>query len=199
MSSAACTRVEDFAAQRCNYVEPISTNYRGLEIFECPPNGQGLAALIMLHALAGYDLASDKLSEADRIHLLAETTKAAYWLRDAYFCDPEHHPVDVAELLSEARAERIREAISLERALPAERWEEIEHKDTTYLTVVDRDRNAISFINSLYNGFGSGIYRREVGRRAAQSRHVLPHRSPAIPTRSRRASGRCTRSSRAWR
>jgi gamma-glutamyltranspeptidase / glutathione hydrolase len=155
--------LDDFAAQRCNYVEPIATNYRGYEVFECPPNGQGLAALIMLRALAGYDLPGDRLSEADRIHLLAETTKAAYWLRDAYFCDPEHHPVDVAELLSEDRAERIRGAISLQRALPAERWEEIEHKDTTYLTVVDRDRNAVSFINSLYNGFGSGIYAEKSG------------------------------------
>jgi gamma-glutamyltranspeptidase/glutathione hydrolase len=155
--------LDDFAAQRCNYVEPISTNYRGYDIYECPPNGQGLAALIMLNSLAGYDLKGDGLSEADRIHLLAETTKAAYWLRDAYFCDPEHHPVDVTELLSESRAVRIRKAISLERALPSERWDEIEHKDTTYLTVVDRDRNAISFINSLYNGFGCGIYAEKSG------------------------------------
>jgi len=118
--------VEDFAAQRCNYVEPISTRYRGLDIYECPPNGQGLAALMMLRALAGYDLKGNGFSEADRIHLLAETTKAAYWARDAFFCDPEH-------------------------------------TDTTYLAIVDRDRNAISFINSLYNGFGCGIYAEKAG------------------------------------
>ncbi|HEX3501744.1 MAG TPA: gamma-glutamyltransferase [Stellaceae bacterium] len=150
--------VEDFAAAHCDYVEPISTNYRGHEIFECPPNGQGLAALIMLRALEGCDLASDKLSEADRIHLLAEVTKAAYYLRDAYFCDPEQHQVDVADFLSDSRAERTRKAISMDRALPGSHWEAAEHKDTTYLTVVDRDRNAISFINSLFAGFGSGIY-----------------------------------------
>ena len=149
---------EDFAAAHCDYVEPISTRYRGHEIFECPPNGQGLAALIMLRALEGYDLQSERLSEADRIHLLAEVTKAAYYLRDAYFCDPEHHPVDVAGFLSEARAERTRKAISMDRVLPGSHWEAAEHKDTTYLTIVDRDRNAISFINSLFAGFGSGIY-----------------------------------------
>lgn len=150
---------EDFAAVHCDYVEPISTMYRGHEIFECPPNGQGLAALIMLRALEGYDLSNDaRLSEADRIHLLAEVTKAAYYLRDAYFCDPEKHPVDVAGFLSEARAERTRKAIAMDRVLPAAHWAAAEHKDTTYLTVVDRDRNAISFINSLFQGFGSGIY-----------------------------------------
>jgi gamma-glutamyltranspeptidase/glutathione hydrolase len=150
---------EDFAAVHCDYVEPISTMYRGHEIFECPPNGQGLAALIMLRALEGYDLSADaRLSEADRIHLLAEVTKAAYYLRDAYFCDPEQHPVDVADFLSDTRAARTRKAIAMDRALPTAHWEAAEHKDTTYLTVVDRDRNAISFINSLFQGFGSGIY-----------------------------------------
>jgi gamma-glutamyltranspeptidase/glutathione hydrolase len=149
---------EDFAQVHCDYVEPISTTYRDHEIFECPPNGQGLAALIMLRALEGYDLASEKLSEADRIHLLAEVTKAAYHLRDAYFCDPEQHPVDVADFLSETRAARTRKAIAMDRVLPSSHWEAAEHRDTTYLTVVDRDRNAISFINSLFAGFGSGIY-----------------------------------------
>jgi gamma-glutamyltranspeptidase/glutathione hydrolase len=150
--------VEDFAAQRAQWVEPIAAEYRGHEIVECPPNGQGLAALIILRILAGYDLASERWSEADRIHLLAEATKAAYALRDQYICDPDQHPCDVEGLLSEARAERIRGAISLDRVLPAQRWDEAEHKDTTYLCVVDRDRNAVSFINSLFNGFGSGIY-----------------------------------------
>jgi gamma-glutamyltranspeptidase/glutathione hydrolase len=155
--------LEDFAAQRCEYVEPISAMYRGLEIAECPPNGQGLAALMILRALEGYDLGDKRFSDADRIHLLAETTKAAYWARDAFFCDPAHHPVDVPDLLSEARAARTRKAIGLDRAMPEENWSEIEHKDTTYLCVVDRDRNAVSFINSLYNGFGCGIYAEKSG------------------------------------
>jgi gamma-glutamyltranspeptidase/glutathione hydrolase len=147
----------DFAAARSNYVEPISTNYRGVDVYECPPNGQGLAALMILNTLAGYELGSDKYSETDRIHLLAEASKAAYASRDAYFCDPEHGACDVAEFLSERRARASRELIRLDRALPGEAWDSVEHKDTTYFCVVDRDRNAVSFINSLFRPFGCGI------------------------------------------
>jgi len=148
---------EDFAAQRSDWVEPIHTLYRGYEVYECPPNGQGVVPLMMLRALSGYDLSGDAFTEADQLHLLAEVTKAAYWARDAYVCDPAHVPVDVAELLSEARAERVRRNIRLDRARPGPSWADIEHEDTVYLCVVDRDGNAISFINSLFSGFGTGI------------------------------------------
>jgi gamma-glutamyltranspeptidase/glutathione hydrolase len=126
-------RLEDFAAHAGNYVEPISALYRGFEIYECPPNGQGLAVLIMLRALSGYELAIPRYHEADRIHLVAEVTKAAYGLRDAYFCDPAHHPVKATDFLSNGQAERIRQSIRLHVALPATAWSEIEHKDTVYL------------------------------------------------------------------
>src|SRR5271169_1818082 len=148
---------EDFAAQRSNWVEPIRTLYRGYEVFECPPNGQGMAALMILRTLAGYALGGEAFGEADRLHLLAEAAKAAYWVRDNFICDPEHVPVDVAGFLSEARAERTRRAIRLDCALPGPRWAEIEYKDTVYLCVVDRDGNACSFINSLFSSFGTGI------------------------------------------
>jgi len=147
----------DFAVQRSNWVEPISAPYRGYEVYECPPNGQGMAALMILRTLAGYALGGESFSEADRLHLLAEASKAAYWVRDHFICDPEHVPVDVAGFLSEARAERTRRAIRLDCALPGPRWAEIEHKDTVYLCVVDRDGNACSFINSLFSSFGTGI------------------------------------------
>ncbi|MDB5410498.1 MAG: gamma-glutamyltransferase [Rhodospirillales bacterium] len=155
--------VEDFAAQRCDYVAPISASYRGTDVFECPPSGQGIIALIMLRTLSGYDLASSRWSEADRIHLLAEATKAAYALRDAYLCDPAFHQLPIEEFLSEERAARTRAAITLERALPVAHWEETAHRDTTYLCVVDRDRNAVSLINSIFNSFGSGIYAARCG------------------------------------
>jgi gamma-glutamyltranspeptidase/glutathione hydrolase len=148
---------EDFAAQRSNWVEPIHASYRGYEVHECPPNGQGIAALMILHTLAGYTLSGEDFSEADRLHLLAEASKAAYWVRDNFICDPEHVPVDVADFLSEARAERSRRTIRLDRAMPGPRWAEIEHKDTVYLCTVDRDGNACSFINSLFSSFGTGI------------------------------------------
>jgi gamma-glutamyltranspeptidase / glutathione hydrolase len=154
---------EDFAAQRSNWVEPIIASYRGYDVYECPPNGQGMAALMILRTLEGYALGGDGFSEADRLHLLAEATKAAYWVRDNFICDPEHVPVDVASFLSEARAERARRQIRLDRALPGPRWGDIEQKDTVYLCVVDRDGNACSFINSLFSAFGSGIVAPESG------------------------------------
>ena len=154
---------EDFAAQRAIWVEPITASYRGYDVYECPPNGQGMAALMMLRTLEGYALGGDGFSEADRLHLLAEANKAAYWVRDNFIGDPEQVPVDVAEYLSEARAEKTRRTIRLDRALPGPHWAEIEQKDTVYLCVVDRDGNACSFINSLFSGFGSGIVAPESG------------------------------------
>lgn len=183
-------RLEDFAAYSGNYVEPISALYRGFEIYECPPNGQGLAVLIMLCALSGYELAVPRYDEADRIHLLAEVTKVAYGLRDAYFCDPEHYPVKVTDFLSHGQAERIRQSIRLEAALPATPTarSEIEHKDTVYLAVVDRDRNAVSLINSLFSSFGSGLYAGKSGvllHNRGHSFRVSPGHPNAIAPRKR--------------
>ncbi len=149
--------LEDFAAQRADYVPPISAPYRGHDVYECPPNGQGLAALMILRTLDGYELAGDRYSEADRIHLLAEATKAAYRARDTHIGDPNFVEVAVEHLLSDERAAGVRAAIRLDRAsLPVD-WDGVEHRDTVYLCVVDRDGNAISFINSLFHEFGSGI------------------------------------------
>jgi gamma-glutamyltranspeptidase/glutathione hydrolase len=149
---------EDFAAQSSNYCEPISAGYRGHELFECPPNGQGLAALLIVRILEGFDLSDASLSEADRIHLHAEATKAAYTVRDALVADPEHHKLDIAALLSDKAIARLRAPISLDKAQPPAAWAGPDHRDTVYLCVVDKDRNAVSFINSLFAAFGSGIY-----------------------------------------
>lgn len=153
--------VDDFAAQRCDYVTPISANYRGHDVFECPPNGQGLAALMILRTLAGYDVAG--LSDADRIHLLAEATKAAYRARDAFFCDPQFGTIDAAHFLSDTYISAIRAKIDMAKASSVETWDDIEHRDTVYVTVVDRDLNAVSLINSLFYPFGSGIYAKKSG------------------------------------
>jgi len=146
----------DFARHTTQWCEPISIDYRGYQVFECPPNGQGIVALMILRTLEGYDLAA--LSDADRVHLLAEATKAAYGERDLLIGDPEHGPVDVARLLGEARGAAMRRRITLDRARPGSDWDVTEHKDTTYLAVVDRNGMAVSFINSLFQAFGSGIY-----------------------------------------
>jgi len=149
--------LDDFAAQHSEWVTPISTNYRGYDVFECPPNGQGLAALMMLRVFAGYELGESKLSAADRIHLLAETAKAAYAERDSVFGDPAAVKVPVERLLSEEWARVVRAAIRMDRAGTPASLEFAEHKHTVYLCVVDRDRNCVSFINSLFDEFGTGI------------------------------------------
>jgi len=146
----------DFAAHTSEDATPISASYCSHDVVECPPNGQGLAALMILRIMAGYDIKS--LSDVDRVHLLAEATKAAYRTRDAFICDPAHGKVDAARFLSESTIGTIRSKIDMTRATTKVDWDDIEHKDTVYVTVVDRDLNAVSFINSLFNPFGSGIY-----------------------------------------
>ena len=147
----------DLAATQPEFVTPISTTYRGHQVFECPPNGQGLAVLMMLNVLSesGLDIAS--LSDVDRIHLFAEIGKQAYLHRDALFCDPGQAEVPVAHLLSRAWARRQREAIDMARAGTPTVWPGVGHQDTVYLSVVDRDGNALSLINSIFHPFGSTI------------------------------------------
>ena len=149
-------QASDFAAHRGEDVTPISAKYADHDIIECPPNGQGLAALMILRIMAGFDIKS--LSEADRVHLLAEASKAAYRARDAFFRDPSFGKIDATHFLSDSYIGNIRSKIDMTRASAATQWDDIEHTDTVYVTVVDRDLNAVSFINSLFNPFGSGIY-----------------------------------------
>jgi gamma-glutamyltranspeptidase/glutathione hydrolase len=151
-------RLDDFAASKPDYVEPIGADYRGHRLWECPPNGQGIAALLIARILDGFDLKDERLSEADRIHLLAEASKAAYRQRDALVADPDISPFDMDAFLSDAFVGRIRRQISLEKAAAPEAFDMPLHKDTIYLCVVDRDGNMVSFINSLFSPFGSGIY-----------------------------------------
>ncbi len=149
--------LDDFATNTPTYVDPISVNYRGYDVYEIPPAGQGITALIMLNILAGFDYGGSGYSEADRIHLLAEASKAAYARRNALIGDPAFVDVPTERLLSAAEADRIRASIDMERANEPAPVEPVLHTDTTYLTVIDKNRNAISFINSLFSGFGSGI------------------------------------------
>lgn len=147
--------IEDFAAGRdgAEWVEPIHANYRGFDIYECPPNGQGLAALLILKILEGFDLF--EMNEADRIHLQAEATKIAYHHRDALLADPSVCPGLAERLLDPKAIAAMRARIDMKRALAPALWDEPEHRDTIYLSVVDEDGNALSLINSLFHGFGS--------------------------------------------
>ncbi|MDO6585009.1 gamma-glutamyltransferase family protein [Salipiger sp. 1_MG-2023] len=147
---------EDFHAGKdaAIWVDPISTPYGGHDVVECPPNGQGLAALLILRILSKFDM-GDGLSEADRIHLHAEATKLAYHHRDALIADPADCPGVVDQLLSDEVVDALAARIDMTRALPPALWDEPEHRDTIYLCVVDGDGNALSFINSIFHGFGS--------------------------------------------
>jgi len=146
--------LEDFEAQIGEFVEPISSLYRGYRIHECPPNGQGIVALMILNQMSGLGF-DGELSELDRVHLLAEATKLGYASRNCFVADPAKVDVPVEQLLSEGYADKLRQQIKADSALDTFDTDLPEHKDTVYLSVVDRDGNAISFINSIFEAFGS--------------------------------------------
>ncbi len=151
--------LDDFATAQGEYVTPIRTTYRGLEIVECPPNGQGIVPLIMLNILEGFPLGEDAPLGALRLHLEVEAGRIAYADRDALVADPRMADVPVAEMLSAAHAAEARARIRPDRAMddmPPPNFPA--HVDTVYLCVVDPDGNAVSFINSVFHGFGSGIF-----------------------------------------
>ena len=149
--------LEDFAEQRAEYVTPISTDYKGHTIYQIPPNGQGITALMMLNILSGYDLTELDPLGVDRMHLQTEASRLAYAARDKYVADQRQVEVPVKKMLSAAFADEMRAKISMERAIEAAEATGPAYRDTIYLTVVDRDRNACSFINSLFFPFGSCI------------------------------------------
>ncbi|WP_047866371.1 gamma-glutamyltransferase [Rubrobacter aplysinae] len=146
---------EDLASHETTWVEPISTDYRGVKVHEIPPPGQGIAALEMLNILEGYELRELHPLSAERIHLEAEAKKLAYADLHGLIGDPEFSEVPTEELLSKKYAARLRERISLGKA--ATQAEPVSGTDTTYLCAVDAEGNGCSFINSLFMKFGSGV------------------------------------------
>ncbi|MFQ5958211.1 MAG: gamma-glutamyltransferase [Alphaproteobacteria bacterium] len=150
--------LDDFAAARGEYVAPIRTNYRGVDVFECPPNGQGIVALIMLNILEDYALGELDPLGVERLHLEIEAGRLAFADRDALVADPAQAQVPVDHMLSAEHAAELRAQIRRDRAIEALPDPAFPaHLDTIYLCVVDGDRNAVSFINSLFHGFGSGL------------------------------------------
>jgi gamma-glutamyltranspeptidase/glutathione hydrolase len=146
----------DFARHRGNAVAPISTNYRGLDLVEIPPNGQGLTALVMLNILENFDLAALDPLGPERFHLVLEAARLGFAVRDTHVADAAHMRVAVADLLDKVFAKKLAAKIDMKRRarLPAA---PTPGSDTVYLSVVDRDRMAVSFINTLYSLFGVGI------------------------------------------
>jgi gamma-glutamyltranspeptidase/glutathione hydrolase len=156
--------MEDLAATKAEWVEPISTNYHGYQVYEIPPNGQGITALIALNILEGFDLTKLRAQPAQYYHTLIEATKLAFADRNRYIADPSFAKVPVAELLSKQYASQRRALIDPKKASDNPPAGEINvGSDTTYFTVVDKDGNAVSFINSLFDAFGSGIVAGDTG------------------------------------
>jgi gamma-glutamyltranspeptidase/glutathione hydrolase len=149
---------EDLAGHRSEWVEPISTVYRGVTVYEIPPNGQGLAALQMLNILENFDLRAMGRESVDFWHTMAEAKKLAFEDRARYYADPAFADVPVEGLLSKEYARQRAELIHPQRA--ARRVEagqpRLNEGDTTFLAVADADGNMVSLIQSNYTGFGSG-------------------------------------------
>jgi gamma-glutamyltranspeptidase/glutathione hydrolase len=155
----------DFAEHRNSWVDPVSTNYRGFDVWELPPNGQGIAVLQMLNILEQYDLQKWGWGSADYIHHLIEAKKLAFADRAHFYADPDFADVPVDRLISKAYAVEQARRILADRAsmeVPAGD-PRLAHGDTIYLCVVDGDRNCCSLIQSNFHGFGSQMVPADLG------------------------------------
>ncbi|HEV7272491.1 gamma-glutamyltransferase [Pseudoxanthomonas sp.] len=151
---------EDMAAHQGEWVEPVSTNYRGVDVWELPPNGQGIAALQMLNVLEGYDFSRIPFGSPEHVHLLVEAKKLAFADRARWYADPAFQPAPVARLISKPYARDRAKLISPDKVLREVQPgtpKELEEGDTIYLTVGDRDGMMVSLIQSNYRGMGSGM------------------------------------------
>ena len=154
---------KDFAEHRMEWVEPIHTSYREYEVYTTPPNSQGLALLEMLNIMEGYDIKSLGSGSADLMHLQVEAKKAAFGDRNRFICDPDFHETPTSELLSKEYAEEARGRIDPKRASGTGPVRRPESGDTTYFCIVDSEGNMVSFINSLFELFGSGMIGGDTG------------------------------------
>jgi len=150
---------EDLAGHTSTWVEPVAVNYRGYDVWELPPNGQGIAVLQMLNILEGYDFSKIKLGSAEHIHLFTEAKKLVFEDRAKYYADIEFAKIPVKSLISKEYAAERRKlinpnkaSVSVDAGNPA-----LKDGDTIYLTIADKDGNMVSLIQSNYRGFGSGM------------------------------------------
>jgi gamma-glutamyltranspeptidase/glutathione hydrolase len=156
---------EDLAKHKSEWVTPLATNYRGYDVYELPPNGQGVVALQMLNILEGYDLRSMGFGSKQYLHTLIEAKKVAYEDRAKYYADPDFYNAPLDTLLSKEYAAERRKLIANDKAAttypPGDA--KLETGDTIYLTVADSDGNMISLIQSNYGDLGSGMTPEELG------------------------------------
>ncbi|MBV9262415.1 MAG: gamma-glutamyltransferase, partial [Pseudolabrys sp.] len=153
---------QDFANHRGEVAKPVSTNYRGLDLLELPPNGQGLTALVMLNILENFDMKSLEALGPERFHLMLEAARIGYAVRDTHIADPKAMKIDVAKLLDKAWAKKLAAKIDLKKRVDLPKAP-TPGNETVYLTVVDKDRMAVSLINTLYSHFGHGLCTEKTG------------------------------------
>ncbi|MFL6799085.1 MAG: gamma-glutamyltransferase [Xanthobacteraceae bacterium] len=154
--------LKDFAEHRGEVVTPITTNYRGVDVFELPPNSQGLTALVLINILESFDLRALDPLGAERMHLALEAARLAYAVRDTHVAEPGAMRASVPALIDKAFAHDLARHIDRARRTRLPR-SPAPGGDTVYLTVVDRDRMAVSFINTLFSTFGVGICTERTG------------------------------------
>jgi gamma-glutamyltranspeptidase/glutathione hydrolase len=148
--------MKDFADHRSDWVEPITAKYRGFDIYEMPPATQGFVVLEMLKILEGFDLKAMGRQSADALHIMIEAKKLAFMDRDRYLADRGHMKVSLTDLLAQSRIEKLRGQIRQDRA--AGEYQPVSAgADTEYVAAADRDGNLVSFIQSNFMGFGSGV------------------------------------------
>jgi gamma-glutamyltranspeptidase/glutathione hydrolase len=156
--AGGCMSLDDLANHEASWDEPISTTYRDYRVWECPPNGQGLTALLGLNILEGFDVAALEPLSAERLHLQIEALRLAFADARWYVSDPKFNNLPISELLSKSYAAERRKLIDPAKAtINQQHGAPVASSDTVYLTVVDGEGNACSFINSNYVGFGTGI------------------------------------------
>jgi gamma-glutamyltranspeptidase/glutathione hydrolase len=149
----------DLAAHKSEWVEPVSANYRGYDVWELPPNTQGIAALQMLNILEGFDLKQHGFGSVEHAHLFLEAKKLAFEDRAKYYADPTFSRIPIQELISKRYAAERRKLIDLKRAAKSFDFGDplLNHGDTVYLATADAQGNMVSLIQSVYLGFGSGV------------------------------------------
>jgi len=155
--------MRDFADHTSEWVDPVSVNYRGYDVWELPPNGQGIAALQMLAILENYDLKGMGFGSADYMHHFTEAKKLAFEDRAKYYADPDFNKIPVADLISKEYGKKRAALINPARAARSYTPGELEHSSTIYLTTADSEGNMVSLIQSNYRGMGSGMTPGELG------------------------------------
>ena len=182
---------EDLADHRSTWVQPVETSYKGYRVVVVPPNSQGIALLMQLNILENFDLAAMEHNGAEYVHLLVETKKLAFADRDQYVCDPDFRPIPVDKMISKAYARKQAGRIDSRKAATLVSPTNFTGagEDTTYFCVVDKEGNAVSMIQSLYEAFGSGVVVKGTGIMLhnrgkgfsldpSQANYLEPHKRP---------------------